>query len=146
MNFTRFPLMISGLVALISFVSLAPPADAELPPDVYEEMKRRSPERISLTITSVKITKKPRPKGMQRLISAEARVTAVDTSGSGLRPGDKIRLQYINEKWAEPVVGPSEPEIVKKGRTYTAYLAHDRASASYKPAAGGHSFEAPGQP
>jgi hypothetical protein len=113
---------------------------AELPPDVYESMQAKSPEALMIKVRSVNIAKRKQDGGMRSDINAKAEVRAVTRSASGLRVGDVIRISYSHSSYTTPMVGPSEPDILRKGGTYPAFLAKNPKDGFYTLEAGGYSF------
>lgn len=107
-----------------------PTAHAELPPAVYDDLKAKSPEVLTIQAVAVKIE--------GTAITVSAKVTAVERSGSNLKPGDAIRISYHSVKQTMP--GPSEAAILEKGKSYRAYLSKNETSGDYGLAAKGHSF------
>jgi hypothetical protein len=111
---------------------------AELPPSVYQELQEKSPEALNIKVESVKTDKSEEPTLTRLSITAEARVEKVTRSASGLKPGDKIRISYTYVNHKQPIVGPSEPDLLKEGRSYPAFLTGK--DGVYTPAARGYSF------
>ncbi|MDP1588914.1 MAG: protease complex subunit PrcB family protein [Prosthecobacter sp.] len=116
----------------LAFMAGAPAARAELPPYVYAEWQAKSPEVLTIQAHEV--------KNDGGAITVNAKVTAVERSGSGLKPGDTIRIGYHSVKQTMP--GPSEAAILEKGKSYQAYLSKNEADGDYGLAAKGHSFAA----
>lgn len=116
----------------LAFMACTSTARAELPPYVYAEWKEKSPE--VLTIQAQEVTNNG------DAITVSAKVTAVERSGSGLKPGDAIRISYHSIKQNMP--GPSEAAILEKGKRYRAYLSKNETDGDYGLAAKGHSFTA----
>jgi hypothetical protein len=73
-------------------------------------------------------------------ITAEARVETVIRSASGLKPGDAIRISYVHLDHKLPLAGPSEPDVLQKGRSYPAFLAKAQKDEVYATTARGYSF------
>jgi len=111
---------------------------AELPPSVYRQLQEKSPEALNIKVESVKIEKGEEPALTRLLITAEAKVEKVTRSASGLKTGDQIRISYTCVNHKQPIVGPSDPDILKEGRSYPAFLAG--RDGIYTPAARGYSF------
>lgn len=116
----------------LAFAAGIPLVRAELPPSVYAEWQAKSPE--VLTIQAREVTNDG------GAITASAKVTAVERSGSGLKPGDTIRIGYHSVQQTMP--GPSEAAILEKGKSYRAYLSKNETDGDYGLAAKGHSFAA----
>ena len=126
-------------VSVAIVLSVIPAVRAELPPQVYEQYQQEAPEAVSLTIKSVKLTEKEQKESTLISIVAEARIDKVTRSASGLKPGDTIRIVYEHRRDREPVPGPSQPDIVKEGGRYPAFL-QKQQDGSYGIAARGFSF------
>jgi len=125
-------------VIVVLMVSLAT-VRAELPPDAYRSMQRKAPEALRVTIEKVAVTKAKEMKTTVSNISAQARVDEVKRTATKLKPGDFIQISYQQRRHTVPMVGPSEPDIVEKGRTYPAFL-RKGDGGKYNVAAGGYSF------
>lgn len=111
---------------------------AELPPSVYQELQEKSPEALNIMVESVKIDKSEESSLTRLSITAEAKVETVTRSASGVKPGDKIRISYTHISYKRPVAGPSEPDILKEGRSYPAFVTGE--DGVFTPAARGYSF------
>jgi hypothetical protein len=127
-------------LAAVVFCSVLLRAGAELPPNVYKADQARSPEAISIKVKRVDINEKKQSGGTRLIIRAEAEVLGVERSASKLKAGDTIRIDYSHFRHNQPITGPSEPDILEKGRMYPAYLAKDAATRRYQIAARGYSF------
>jgi hypothetical protein len=127
------PLAAAGLLSLIS-TSLA-----ELPPDAYRRMQSAAPEELRITVQKVTIGRSSDKQVRSSSVSASARVEEVVRSAANLKPGDLIRISYEHRAYKMPMPGPSEPIIIKKGRSYPAFLRKTR-DGRYGAAAGGYSF------
>jgi hypothetical protein len=114
-------------------------AGAELPPDVYKADQEKSPEALTIAVTRVKIQKTKESRGTRSNITAEAKVLEVKRSASKLRVGDTVRISYSHFRHDQPIAGPSEPDVLQKGRTYPAFL-QKSAAGRYTPAARGYTF------
>ena len=112
--------------------------NAELPPSVYQELQEKSAEALSIKVESVKIDKSEESALTRLSITARAKVESVTRSASGLMPGDRIRINYTYVDHKQPIAGPSEPDILKEGRSYPAFLTGE--DGVYTPAARGYSF------
>ena len=113
---------------------------AELPPSVYKDLQDKSPEALTIKVESVRISTTDEPRFKRLDITAEARVETVIRSASGLKPGDAIRISYVRLDHKQPLAGPSEPDILQKGRSYPAFLAKAEKDDVYTMAARGYSF------
>ena len=112
--------------------------EAELPPSVYQELQAKCPEALNIKVESVKIDKSEEPALTRLSITAQAKVATVTRSASGVKPGDTIQISYTYIDHKQPIAGPSEPDILEKGRSYPAFL--NGQGGVYTPAAGGYSF------
>ncbi|MFO1485166.1 MAG: protease complex subunit PrcB family protein [Verrucomicrobiaceae bacterium] len=115
----------------LPFVVTTSRLQAELPPAVYDELKHNSPESLTIEALSVKVS--------DSAVSVSAKVSAVERSRSGLKPGATIQIEYHSEKQTKP--GPSEAPVLEKGKSYQAYLSQSDTPGIYQLAARGHSFE-----
>lgn len=116
---------------------------SELPPQVYEEMKRRAPEVMVIKVSAVKATTDTR--GRETNFIYDASVIRPVRSKTGVKSGGKIVVQSRHHIFGPGEVGPSNPRKLKKGETVTAYLTRSRKEGVYTIAAGGHSFEKAGK-
>lgn len=132
-------LAVVGCAAVIVAVASLPHSRAELPPQAYQQYQDGAPEALTITVQSVKIDETEDRHAKVSSIAAEARVDKVTRSASELKAGDRIRIQYAHRLNKEPVAGPSEPDILKQGQNYPAFLAK-REDGTYGIAARGYSF------
>ena len=130
----------TSVVLLLLVSSLATAVKAELPPYVYKEWQQKAPESLVIKILSVKTEETDEPRLARVAVTLEARVERVSRSRSGLKPGEVIRIRYEHRRHKEPLAGPSEVPVLKKGRSYPAYLKRGEMKGEYTPAAGGYSF------
>lgn len=136
--FSRAPRKVVLLVLLL--VSSGSVGRAELPPRVYKDMQANSPESLVIKVLSVKRKNKNEPRLVRVSVTVEARVEQVNRTQSGLKPGQVIRIKYDHRRHKEPMAGPGEVPVLKRGQACPAYLKKDD-SGVYAPAAGGYSFE-----
>lgn len=99
------------LVALTLFISSVV---AELPPQVYDNMKTISPEILKIQVSQVK------KKG--EYVDAYAKVTEVQRSLSELKAGDEISIKYTIPNRLLVLAGPSSAILLHQGEEYTAFL------------------------
>ncbi len=115
---------------------------AELPPFVYDEMKRDAEE-----VVVVQILKAPKADakliGKRQQLIYEAKVLRITRSKSRLRPSATITIQSSYYRFGSGEVGPSNPRRLKKNDVVTAYLNKSKKAGEFQIAAGGHSFEKP---
>jgi hypothetical protein len=134
---------------------------AALPQWVYDDLKSKAPEVLTIKVTSVEVIDSVvvRPDGRGgcwkypiKQVCAKAEVTAVDRSATGLKPGSIIQIIYATAPTPEHVGTAVRPEILDKGMMRRAYLkikgagvTPDNAARdddeSYDVAAWGQSFE-----
>ena len=95
-----------------------------------------------IKVESIRISTTDEPAFKRLDIMAEARVETVTRSASGLKPGDTIRISYVHLDHKQPLAGPSEPDVLQKGRGYPAFLSKAEKGKVYAPAAKGYSFKA----
>ena len=127
------------LLAALALVLGLAVVRAELPPDAYRSYQVASPEALTIKVKSVKIAKHRQASGMRSEIEAEAEVQAVKRSASGVRIGDVIRINYSHISYSQPMAGPSQPDIIREGASYPAFLMKTKNGA-YTLAARGYSF------
>ena len=134
-------LRIKTLLGALAFTLLVN-ARAELPPSVYEEMKRGAGEVVVVKVSKVS-QGDSKSVGQRIQLTYEASVIRVIRSKSGLRPNAKITIQSSYYRFGRGEVGPSNPRRLKKDDVVMAYLQKWKKAGDYKIAAGGHSFENP---
>ena len=116
-------------------------ARAELPPQVYEELKAKAPEILEVEITRVAINKRDGENLRDISVFANARVKKVIRSKSGVKVGDQISLRYMTfEVIKLGFVGPGPIAQVAKGKTYRIWF--KKAGSNFYDAARGRSVEA----
>jgi hypothetical protein len=126
-------------VATVLIVS-AIAGQAELPPQVYKDYQARSPEALTIKVTSAIVTTTAVPDGTRSDIAAQATVEAIARSATHLHVGDTIPVRYSRYTYKHPMPGPGQPQIVVQGQTYLAFLAKSDKEGTYELAAGGRSF------
>lgn len=138
-----------GGLALVLLLMCAARVHAELPPSAYEQMQRDAPEALQIAVQQVKTTRTRERRFVQVAVTVRAEVTEVRRSATHLKVGDVITFQYVHRQHREPVAGPSEIPILKKGECYPAYLKSadtagtgdtGEAGKAYEPAARSYSF------
>jgi len=126
----------------MSLIGLYFPAQAELPPFVYDEMKRNATD-----VVIVQIVDAPKAgaliRGKRQQVTYEAKVLRVIRSKSRLRPGGGMVIQSSYYRFGPGEVGPSNPRRLKKNDVVMAYLSKGEKAGEFRIAAGGHSFEEP---
>jgi len=141
----------SGLrIAALAFVVCsATRVAAVLPPDAHT---RAAPEALTLRVEHSSVSE---ARG-ERRVAVDATVLSVERTGTGLRPGEAIRIRYAYDpeevqREAEHIgrqgrPGPgvrAPPAVPPPGTTVRAYLrgASQRRARVYRPAAYHRSFE-----
>ena len=132
-------LRIKTLLMALAFTLLVN-ARAELPPSVYEEMKRNSDEVVVVQILKSS-SADLKLAGNRVQLTYEAKVLRIIRSKSHLRPSTAITIQSSYYRFGPGEVGPSNPRRLKKSDVVTAYLHKGKKVGQYIIAAGGHSFE-----
>ena len=130
------------LFALIFALSSVPThvARAELPPQVYEELKAKAPEWLEVEVTRVALNKRDGENLRDISVFADAKVVGVARSQSGVKIGDTFSLRYmtfevITSGWA----GPSPIATVEAGKSYRIWF--KKAGNHFYAAARGRSVE-----
>jgi hypothetical protein len=135
----ELPWMLGMNVAAVVLAALAIPAWAEPADSVYRKLQKDAPEFVKIKVVSVKTSVKETAEAKIISVVVEAKVLKVERSKSDLEKGDSIRIKYTHHVDKEPVPGPSEVPIVKKGKVYPAFL--KKKGKIYTPAAGGSTFQ-----
>ncbi|MDP7051894.1 MAG: hypothetical protein QF600_08205 [Verrucomicrobiota bacterium] len=113
---------------------------AELPPYVYDEMKRNAPEVFNVRIVEAP-KKAPVAQGKRQKITYEAKVLQVIRTKSRIKSGEAIVIQSYHYAFGPGEVGPSNPRRLKENDVVLAYLTKGEKGDEFRIAAGGHSFE-----
>ncbi len=135
--FSRLP----GLAPLF-LVASSFAARAELPPAVYDQMKREAPEVFLVRIEEA-AKNKIVVRGKQQQFTYEAKVLRVFRTRSRIRAGGAIVIQSQHHIFGPGEVGPSNPRKLKEKDIVLAYLVKGGKVDEFRAAAGGHSFEEP---
>jgi hypothetical protein len=120
---------------------------AELPPDVYRDLQARAPEVLVIAVQDVRTQETRESWGRRLHVTVTAKVRQVQRSRTKLKPGQSIFIRYTHDRYNEPVAGPGQVPVLRKGQTCPAFLrysgqAKGKAKRSYYGvAAGGYSFE-----
>lgn len=126
----------------LCFFAVSFALQAELPPFVYDEMKRNATE-----VFNVQIVEAPKAKavvrGKRQQITYEAKVLRVIRTKSRIKSGGAIVIQSYHYAFGLGEVGPSNPRRLKKNDVVLAYLTKGEKGDEFHVAAGGHSFEQP---
>lgn len=133
-----------ALAAAVGFAAL--PARAEIEPKYYRIMQDRAPEHATVRVTAVK-TSVSRDKAttgnftiVNTKVEAQAQVTAVAKTATGLKVGDAIRIEYVSQRAEPAMAGPRPIPVVKAGETYPAFMV-GVSRGVYGAAARGASFQ-----
>lgn len=131
---------ISALTLATAFAPLHI-ARAELPPQVYEDLKAKAPEVLQVEIMRVAINKRDGQNLRDISVFADAKAVGVARSQSGVKVGDVISLRYMTfEVIRMGFVGPGPIARVEKGGSYKVWF--KKAGSYFYPAARGRSVEA----
>ena len=126
-------------ILLLIYILLISNLYAELPPYVYENLKKNSPEVLKIKVRDVNTSN---VTNNTKELTVEAKVLKISTSKSGLKVGDVITIVYSRVINRHPGwVGPSPIPLVERGEVYYAFLRKDCEENYYTPAARGESFE-----
>ncbi len=115
-------------------------AIAELPPTVYRDRQKASPEALVIKVRTVKTKETRRPDHTLIANTVEAVVENVARTATNLKSGTAITIEYTQRRHDQPIAGPSEVPSLKEGEVRPAYLAWSKEANAYAPAAGGFSF------
>jgi hypothetical protein len=137
-----------GCLAIVILLLIATADLAELPPDVYKDMQRKSPEVLYIQVSSVQVHRSfAKPSGCAffdfeviREIKIEARVLRVVRSETGVHPGDTIEIEYSSISRCSGWDGPRSIQLLESGDRVYAFLARRGRAASFEPAARGATF------
>ncbi len=135
-----------GALAVAVTLIVVSSARAEIDPKYYREWQEKAPEALTIRVDEVHpvVTSARDRSGDGMLIhthvDAAATVERVERSASGLKPGDKIRIQYVTTRADPPMAGPRPIPLLKRGETYPAFLL-GVSKGLYAPAAKGASFD-----
>ena len=137
-------------IVIGAFLLIATTVWAELSPDVYKDMQRKSPEVLHIQVSSVDVHRRfAKPSGcgifdfeVIREIRVEARVLRVVRSQSHVRAGDVIEIGYSSINRCSGWSGPRSIQILGNGDRVYAFLARRGRTSSFEHAARGASFSA----
>ena len=115
-------------------------ARAELPPQAYRQRQAAAPEVLVIKVRSVKTKETQRSDHKLVANTVEAVIEHVARTSRDLKPGAVIQIFYTQRRYNQPIAGPSEVPTLKEGEVRPAYLAWDKETEVYSPAAGGFSF------
>ncbi len=141
MNAIRTPSLL-----FVALVASCLAASGAIPIETEREFQAKAPEKLEIEVT--KVRRLPLVGGVATIrITAEARVTAVTESATGLEVDDVIEIRY--EVPAVPIPG-APPSVVRRDRSYAAYLRVadaevDEGGRRYQPAAHSGTFEPIGE-
>ncbi len=135
-------------LCIILFFSAFMYTFAELPPHAYDDMKKKTPELLTIRVIDVAIdstVEKDRSGNdvVVKNITAKSTIQSVKKTSTKKRRGNSITINYTvrihdpNSGW----VGPSQIPIIEKNTRYTSFLRYVKDEKSYAPSAGSHSFE-----
>lgn len=126
------------LVWLVAFCVI--PLAAEIAPEEYRKMQSGAPDHVEISVERVKVRWILFTRTWN--VTVQAKIVKVYNSRSNLSVGDSITITYQHFKnptrgWT----GPRAIPILKKKEITEAFLAFDRETNTYVPAARGASFE-----
>lgn len=130
-----------ALVSLVSIAVLVTPAQAELPPGAYDELKRDAQELLQIRIVRVR-EKEPISADM-RNFECTATVVRVERTKSRLAAGATIRFDsyYVSPAaFQRGFAGPASPPLLAAGWQGMVYLNREEGKQDYTLAAYGRSF------
>ena len=128
MNILLRILCIPLLVMIFALVSRS-----ELPPAVYENLKKNAAEKIEFFVRKISAYHEKDKRTLN--VSATVAVSKVYRSASGLIKGQQLTVSYTITRG---IPGPSSPLFLRTGNAYIAYL--NTRDGEYVPCAGGKSF------
>jgi hypothetical protein len=132
----------------MAILPIATPALAELSPEVYKDLQRKSPEVLYIQVSAVDVHRRfAKPSGCEffdfeviREVRVEARVLRVIRSASNVRPGDVIEIGYSSINRCSGWSGPRSIQMLRNGHRVYAFLARRGRTVSFEPAARGATF------
>ena len=122
--FSKLDFRLPGLLCL-SLIGLNFTVQAELPPFVYDEMKRNASDVVVVRILEVAKAKAV-VRGKRQQITYEAKVLRVIRTKSRLQSGGAIVIQSHYYMFGPGEVGPSNPRRLKKTDIVLAYLSKEK--------------------
>jgi len=133
-------------VAILLIVAAAVLAD--LSPDVYKNLHKKSPEILEIRVLSVDMHRHfAKPSSCSffdfeviRRAKVEARVVRVVRSASGVHAGDVIEIEYSSIRRCSGWNGPRSIPLLRSGDQRYAFLARRGRSNVFDPVARGATF------
>lgn len=121
---------------------------ADLSPDVYKDLQRTAPEVLYIQVSSVDVHRRfAKPSSCSffdfeviRDVRVAARVLRVVRSGTGIRAGDVIEIDYSSVSSCSGVNGPRSIQMLRNGDRLYAFLARHGRGRVFEPAARGATF------
>jgi len=112
---------------------------AELPPYIYENLQKNSPEALTISVSKVETSL---ISMSEKSVTIIAKIIRVKRSKSKLKRGDTITIVYNTIFWKpRGWVGPSSLPVLEEKQTYKAFLKKGKNNNYYYPAARGKSFK-----
>jgi hypothetical protein len=130
-----------SVLAIVSCGFAVAPARAEIAPEYYAQMQADAPESLTVKILRVQVIRRRTGDETQCHVSAVARVTDVERSRAGLRPSQRISIQYQTVERNYFMAGMAPVPVLKAGEETSAFLKRGRNRKAFSPAAQGYSFQ-----
>jgi hypothetical protein len=135
---------------VIAILLIATAVMAELSPEVYRDLQRKSPEVLYIQVSAVDVHRRfAKPSGCEffdfeviREVRVQARVLRVIRSESHVRAGDVIEIGYSSINRCSGWSGPRSVPMLRNGDHVYAFLVRRGHAASFEPAARGATFSA----
>jgi hypothetical protein len=121
---------------------------ADLSPVIYKDLQRKAPEVLYIQVSSVDVHRRfAKPSSCSffdfeviREVRVAARVLRVARSGTGVRAGDVIEIDYSSVSSCSGVNGPRSIPMLRNGDRIYACLARRGRTPVFEPAARGATF------
>ena len=129
-------------LTIFLFAAVCSVVQCELPPKVYEKMKRNADEYVSLEVLDLPpVIGLPGPCGIYNY-KAKVKIQKVHRKPSDLDVGDVVTLKTWRRLPGKNCpVGPSSPPTISEGWCGNVYMDEASGRRKYEIAAGGKSFE-----
>ncbi|MEA2416766.1 MAG: hypothetical protein QOI58_3423 [Thermoanaerobaculia bacterium] len=135
-------------IAIAILLILATAVLADLSPDVYKDLQRKAPEVLYIQVSSVHVHRRfAKPSSCSffdfeviREVRVAARVLRVVRSGTGVRAGDVIEIDYASVSSCSGLNGPRSIQMLRNGDRVYVFLVRSGRTKSFEPAARGATF------